>query len=187
MSEFVIYMPGDGADIEVRLEGESVWLTQEQMAQVFERERSVITKHLRNVFKDGELEEESNVQNLHIAGSDKPVKLYNLDAIISVGYRVNSRRGVQFRKWATRTLGEHLNNGYTLDRQRFEQNANELEAALALIRKATQAPGPSRDASHGLADIVTRYAQTFLWLQRYDDGLLTEPATQAGGLRKKTP
>lgn len=102
------------------------------------RERSVITKHLRNIFKDGELVEESNVQNLNIAGSDKPVKFYNLDAIISVSYRVNSKRGTQFRQWATGVLREHLIQGWTLDRARFEHNANELEAALALVRKATQ-------------------------------------------------
>jgi hypothetical protein len=86
--------------VEVRLDGETVWLTQEQMSALFARERSVVTKHLRNVFREGELEEKSNVQNLHVAGSDKPVKFYNLDAIISVGYRVNSKRGTLFRKWA---------------------------------------------------------------------------------------
>lgn len=153
---------------------------QKQMATLFARARSVITKHLRNIFKEDELSEKSNVQNLHIAASNKPVKFYNLDVIISVGYRVNSKRGVQFRQWATRTLREHLTRGYTLDRQRFEQNANELEAALKLIRNTVQTPGLSAAASLGLADIVTRYTQTFLWLQRYDEGLLADPRTQAG-------
>ncbi|WP_181880962.1 RhuM family protein [Crenobacter cavernae] len=97
MSDMVIYQHEAGEPVTVRLEGDTLWLTQEQMAELFGRERSVITKHLRNVFREGELAEESNVQNLHIAGSDKPVKFYNLDAIISVGYRVNSRRGTQFR------------------------------------------------------------------------------------------
>ncbi len=89
MSEITIYQTDNGT-VEVRLEQETVWLRQEQMSQLFGRERSVITKHLRNVFAEGELGEESNVQNLHIAGSDKPVKFYNLDVIISVGYRVKS-------------------------------------------------------------------------------------------------
>jgi hypothetical protein len=80
MSEIIIYEPADGGHVTVRLEGESLWLTQEHIADLFKRERSVITKHLRNIFKDGELVEESDVQNLHIAGSDKPVKFYNLDA-----------------------------------------------------------------------------------------------------------
>lgn len=98
----------------------------------------MITKHLRNIFRDGELDKKSNVQILHIAGSDKPVKFYNLDAIISVGYRVNSKRGTQFRQWATGILRDHLIRGWRLDRTRFERNAAELEAALALVRKAAQ-------------------------------------------------
>ena len=134
-SEIIIYDAGQ-ARVEVRLDQETVWLTQEQMAQLFGRERSVITKHVRNVFAEGELDEKSNVQNLHIAGSDKPVRFYNLDVIISVGYRVKSQQGTRFRQWATRVLREHLTHGYSLDRQRFERNAAELEAALALVRKA---------------------------------------------------
>lgn len=181
MSELLIYSPNPSGEVQVRLEGETVWLSQEQMAQLFERERSVISKHLRNIFREGELVEESNVQNLHIAFSDKPVRFYNLDVIISVGYRVNSKRGVLFRQWATRTLREHLTRGYTLDRHRFEQNAKELEAALVLIRKTAQTPELTVDAGRGLAEIVARYAQTFLWLQRYDEGLLADPVTQTGG------
>ena len=100
-SEILIY-EGDNARVEVRRDGESVWLTQEQVGLLFGGERSVITKHIRNVFAEGELDEKSNVQNLHIAGSDKPVKFYNLDVIIAVGYRVKSIQGTRFRQWATR-------------------------------------------------------------------------------------
>lgn len=182
MSEIIIYEPADGGQVTVRLEGESLWLTQEQMAELFGRERSVITKHLRNIFQDGELIEESNVQYLHIAGSDKPVKFYNLDAIISVGYRVNSKRGTQFRQWATSILRDHLMQGWTLDRVRFEHNSAELEAALALIRKAAQSPDLIADTGRGLVDIVSRYTLTFLLLQRYDEGLLTDPNGTAGGV-----
>ena len=182
MSEIIIYEPADGGHVTVRLEGESLWLTQEQIADLFERERSVITKHLRNIFQDGELVEESNVQNLHIAGSDKPVKFYNLDAIISVGYRVNSKRGTQFRQWATGILHDHLIQGWTLDRARFEHNATELEAALALVRKTAQSPDLIADTGRGLVEIISRYTQTFLLLQRYDEGLLTDPNGTAGGV-----
>ena len=97
MNELVIFET-DTKQVAVRLEGETVWLSQEQMASLFERERSVISKHLRNVFADGELDEKSNVQNLHIAGSDRPIRFYNLDVIISIGYRVKSQRGVRFRQ-----------------------------------------------------------------------------------------
>ena len=182
MSEIIIYEPADGGHVTVRLEGESLWLTQEQIADVFKRERSVITKHLRNIFQDGELAEESNVQNLHIAGSDKPVKFYNLDAIISVGYRVNSKRGTQFRQWATGILRDHLMQGWTLDRARFEHNASELEAALALVRKTAQSPDLIADTGRGLVEIVSRYTQNFLLLQRYDEGLLTDPNGTSGGV-----
>jgi prophage maintenance system killer protein len=180
MNPIAIYQSPTGT-VDVRLDGDTVWLTQEQMTQLFGRERSVITKHIRNVFNEGELDEKSNVQNLHIPHSDKPVRFYNLDVIISVGYRVKSPQGVQFRQWATRLLREHLTLGYTVNRQRFEDNAAELEAALNLIRKAAQTPELSADTGRGLVDIVTRYAHTFLWLQRYDEGLLTDPATQPGG------
>jgi prophage maintenance system killer protein len=180
MNPIAIYQSPSGV-VEVRLDNDTVWLTQEQMTQLFGRERSVITKHIRNVFNEGELDEKSNVQNLHIPHSDKPVRFYNLDVIISVGYRVKSPQGVQFRQWATRLLREHLTLGYTVNRQRFEDNAAELEAALNLIRKAAQTPELSADTGRGLVDIVTRYAHTFLWLQRYDEGLLTDPATQPGG------
>lgn len=107
MSELVIYEVEGGA-VEVRLQGETVWLRQEQIAALFGRDRTVIGRHLRNVFAEGELSQESNVQNLHIAGSDKPVGFYNLDVIISVGYRVKSPEGARFRQWATATLREHL-------------------------------------------------------------------------------
>lgn len=180
-SEIAIY-EGDNGRVEVRLEHESVWLTQEQVGLLFGRERSVITKHIRNVFVEGELDEKSNVQNLHVAGSDKPVKFYNLDVIISVGYRVKSVQGTRFRQWATRVLREHLTQGYTLNKQRFEHNAAELEAALQLVQKAAAGEALTAEQGRGLVDVIARYTQTFLWLQRYDEGLLTQPAGSAGGV-----
>jgi len=180
--EILVYeAPDGGVRVDVRLERETVWLTQQQMTELFGRERSVITKHIRNVFAEGELDEKSNVQNLHIAGSDKPVRFYNLDVVISIGYRVKSLAGTRFRQWATRTLREHLVRGYTLNRQRFEHNARELEAALALVRKAAAGEALTTDQGRGLVDIIARYTQTFLLLQRYDEGLLVEPKGVAGG------
>lgn len=180
--EILVYEADDGdIRVDVRLDRETVWLSQEQMGRLFGRERSVITKHLRNVFADGELREESNVQNLHIAGSDKPVRFYSLDVIISVGYRVKSVQGTRFRQWATTTLREHLVRGYTINRQRMEQNARELEAALALVRKAASGEALTTDQGRGRVDIIARYTQTFLLLQRYDKGLLVEPPGTPGG------
>ncbi|MCL2126249.1 MAG: virulence RhuM family protein [Oscillospiraceae bacterium] len=114
--EIIIYQTVDGlTKIDVRMEGETLWLTQAQMAELFGRERSVITKHIRSVFNDNELDEKSNVQNMHIPNSDKPVSLYSLDVILAVGYRVKSRRGTQFRQWATRTLHEYLQKGFAMN------------------------------------------------------------------------
>lgn len=96
--EIILYQPDETVRLEVRMEDETLWLTQAQIAELFERDRTVITKHINNVFKEKELEEKSNVQFLHIANSDKPVKYFSLDVIISVGYRVKSIRGTQFRQ-----------------------------------------------------------------------------------------
>ncbi|MBV5319001.1 MAG: virulence RhuM family protein [Desulfobulbaceae bacterium] len=128
MNEIKIYQTEQGT-VEVWVEQESAWQRQAKMSLLFGRKRSVITKHPRNVFTKGKLEEVNNVQNLHITGSDKPVKFYSLDRIISVGYRVKSFQGTCFRQWATRILREHLPQGFPLNRQRLEANTQALEAA----------------------------------------------------------
>ncbi len=118
---FVIFKTEDEKiAVDVRFEEDTVWLSQEQMAVLFERDRSVIVKHIANIFSEGELEEKSNVQFLHIANSDKPVKFYNLNVIISVGYRVKSQRGTQFRIWATQRLNEYIRKGFTMDDERLK-------------------------------------------------------------------
>ena len=115
--EIVLYQPDNDIHLEVRLDKETVWLTQQQMATLFQKDRTIITRHINNVFKEGELDEKSNVQNLHFPFSDKPIKVYNLDVIISVGYRVKSQRGTQFRRWALRVIKEYLLNGYAINQQ----------------------------------------------------------------------
>lgn len=102
--------------------------------------------------------------------------------VISVGYRVKSNRGVQFRRWATQRLKDYLVRGYALNQQRFEHNAAELEQALKLIQKTTRSPDLNLTASRGMVDIISRYTHTFLWLQRYDEGLLDEPKGETGGI-----
>ncbi|MEG0703366.1 MAG: virulence RhuM family protein [Christensenellaceae bacterium] len=118
----IIYKTEDGlTKIDVSFENDTVWLSKSQMAELFQRDRSVISKHIKNVFEEGELSPESNVQNLHIAHSDKPVDFYSLDVIISVGYRVKSQRGVQFRIWATGILKEYIKKGFTMDDDRLKE------------------------------------------------------------------
>lgn len=183
MSEIAIYESESGA-VNVTLERNSVWLNLQQIAELFGRDKSVISRHLRNVFAEGELERQAVVaKNATTAADGKTyqVEYFNLDAILSVGYRVNSKQGTRFRQWASRVLNEHLTRGYTLNRERFEANARELEAALELVRKAARTPELGEAGGRGLVEIVSRYTQTFLWLQRYDEGLLTEPTGSPGG------
>jgi hypothetical protein len=115
-SEIVIYQSADGkVKVDCRLDGETLWLTQAQIARVFGRERSVVTKHIRNIFAEGELDKKSNVQNLHIPNSDKPAAFYTLDVILAVGYRVKSPQATQFRQWATIVLHEYLQKGFVMN------------------------------------------------------------------------
>ncbi len=121
-SNFLLYTGSDGkVNIEVFFKDETVWLTQKAIGELFGKERSVITKHLKNIFASGELEEQSNVQKMHFGHSDKPIQFYSLNVIISVGYRVNSYQATQFRIWATRTLKEFIIKGFVLDDERLKQ------------------------------------------------------------------
>jgi prophage maintenance system killer protein len=184
--EVVLYQTADGkAALDVRLAGNTVWLSQKQMGELFDKNVRTVSEHIRNVFKEGELDEPSVIRNFRITATDGKTydtQFYNLDVVISVGYRVKSQRGTQFRIWATQTLREHLTRGYTLNRQRLEENARELEAALVLVRRVAAGEALTTDQGKGLVDVIARYTQTFLLLQRYDEGLLTEPKGTPGGV-----
>ena len=187
MKDVVIYQTDHGS-IDVTVEQDNVWLSQRQMGELFETSPENILMHLRNIYRENELGEEATAKNFLVVQTEgsrkvrRQVKHYNLDAVISVGYRVNSKKGVQFRQWATGVLRQHLLRGYTLNQKRFEDNARELEKALLLIRKTAESPALSRESGKGLVDVVTSYTRTFLWLWRYDEGLLTEPSGQEGGV-----
>lgn len=120
----------------MQLQNDSVWLTKNQMAELFQRDRSVISKHIKNAFEEGELDEKSNVQKMHVAHSDKPVNFYSLDVIISVGYRVKSLRGTQFRIWATNVLQEYMTKGFAMNDDLLKEagGGNYFDELLARIR-----------------------------------------------------
>ncbi len=126
----VVYQPNETLRLDVSVENETVWLTQAQMVKLFERDQSVIARHIRNAFKEGEVSRESNMHFLHNAISDKPVQCYDLDVIISVGYRVKSLRGTQFRRWATQVLKDHLLKGYSVN-ARLNQLEDKVDRRLA--------------------------------------------------------
>lgn len=154
-----IYEAADGqTQIDVRLEGESVWLNRQQMAQLFGCDVKTIGKHVNNVFQDGELARDSTVAKFATVQSEgdraveRQIEHYNLDVIISVGYRVKSFQGTRFRIWATQRLNDVLLQGYALNEARFDRNAGELQQAIALIQKAARSPELSGDAGLWLAD-----------------------------------
>jgi len=123
--EFLIYSDENGdVKINVMLINEDLWLTQELIAELFGKDRTVVTRHIKNIFEEKELNEESNVQKMHFTNSDKPVKIYNLNVIIAVGYRVNSKKATQFRIWATKILNEYIKKGFVLDDERLKNGEN---------------------------------------------------------------
>ncbi len=190
---FEIYVADDGrSNIRVQFENDSVWLNRQQLSELFDRDVKTLGKHINNVFKEGELDKKATVAKfatVQMEGErsvERQVEHYNLDVIISVGYRVKSQRGTQFRMWATQRLREYLVQGYAINEQRFDKNAAELKHALALIKKTAQSPELKTDEGRGLIEIISRYTQTFLWLQRYDEGLLDDPTGQTGGLLPST-
>ena len=140
--EIVVYQSKDGLTrVDVRFEAESVWLSKAQMGTLYQRDRSVITRHIQNIFNEGELDEKSNVHNLHIANSDKPVAFYSLEVIIAVGYRIKSPAGKQFRQWATALLKEYMQKGFAMDDERLKGNGGgdywkELLARIRDIRSS---------------------------------------------------
>jgi hypothetical protein len=134
-NEIILYRPNEAAEhIEARIDNETVWLNQEQISLLFQRDQSVISRHIRNVFREKELDEKSNMQKMHIPNSDKLVTFYNLDVIISVGYRVKSKQGTQFRIWATTVLREYLLKGFAIN-QRMDRIENNLENLTKEVSK----------------------------------------------------
>ncbi|MDO8947997.1 MAG: virulence protein RhuM/Fic/DOC family protein [Desulfocapsaceae bacterium] len=175
--EIVIYQTEGGQSLlEVHLGKETVWLSQAQMVELFQRDQSVISRHIRNVFKEEELDEESNMQKMHIANSDKPAAFYNLDVIISVGYRVKSQRGTQFRIWATSVLKDHLLKGYSFNQKRLaEKGFADMEQAVALLTRTLQRNELVTDEGKAVLEVVSRYARSWSLLLRYDEDRLELP------------
>lgn len=173
-----IYQAKNGA-IELRADSkmETVWATQAQIAEIFGIERSVITKHVNNILKIGEINEKSNVQKLHIANSDKPVSFYSLDIILSIGYRANSSKAIGFRKWATKILRQHITKGYTVNPDVIKNNYQQFLVAINNIKKLV--PAGSNIDSDSILELVRVFADTWLSLDAYDkDNLLAHGKTK---------
>ena len=169
-NEIIVFKNG-GLELEVNVseDRENVWLSKQQMAELFQRDRTVISKHLKNIFNESELSEKSNVQNLHVANSDKPVPFYSLDVIISVGYRVKSPNGIIFRKWATSILKDYMIKGYSINQKRLDALNKTIEIQSRMLASSLDI-----DAKEVLSVIET-YSNALSLLDDYDHGTLIKP------------
>ncbi len=150
----VVVFKDNTLELKVEFDGETVWLKQSEIAQLFGKDRTVITRHINNILKEKEVDEKSNVQKMHIANSDKPVKFYSLDIVLAVGYRTNSATAIKFRQWATKILKQYLIEGYVLNKDRLQQ-------------KKLQEIGTAE--AKGFVEIVSDYAKSWALLQGYDE------------------
>ena len=170
-NEIVIYQPNNTIHLEVRMEEETVWLTQNQMVELYERDISVISRHIQNVFKDGEVDKESNLHFLQIANSDRPVAFYSLDVIISVGYRVKSKRGVEFRKWANSVLKEYLLKGYAVN-QRIDSLERRVSKTEEKIDFFVRTSLPPVEGVFFQGQIFDAYAKFESFIQSAERGII---------------
>ena len=155
--------------LSVPMDGNTVWLNQAQMTELFEVDRTVITRHVNNTFKEKELLKESNVQKMHIANSDKPVQFYSLDVIISVGYRVKSQRGTEFRQWANSVLKQYILKGYAINERRLEALQKTVEIQTKMIA------GTLDIEQQDVLKAVNLYTQALVLLDQYDHQSLEKP------------
>lgn len=168
--KIVIYQTADGQmSIDVKLENDTVWLSANQMAILFDRDEKTIRKHINNVFSEGELEKENNTHFLRVDGVKQPVAFYSLDVIISVGYRVKSQRGTQFRIWANKVLKEYLIKGYAVNKTLTEQHYTELKQLVNVLGRTVKAQEAlTSDDALNLVEVVADYAYALDTLDKYD-------------------
>ena len=173
--EIVIYKSSKNeVDLRVRFEDETVWLRQNEIADLFGKNRSVITKHINKIFKDKEVDKKSNVHFLHIANSDKPTAFYSLDVILAVGYRTNSARAINFRRWATKVLKSYLLKGYAVNKKRLleaKNKFNQLQETINFLRKKSKAKS-LQGQEKGILNLLADYSKTLSLLGKYDKSKL---------------
>ncbi|MDP2586754.1 MAG: virulence protein RhuM/Fic/DOC family protein [Candidatus Komeilibacteria bacterium] len=187
--EVIIYQAKSGAiEFQGDFKHDTIWANQAQIIDLFGIDQSVVSRHIGNIFKDREVDKKSNMQKMHIAKSDKPVAFYSLDVILAVGYRTNSSIAISFRQWATKVLKQHLLDGYTINERRLKQNRDvklkEMEKAVGLLQRVINAKQLNTTESQGLLKVITDYAQSWLLLQRYDEGKLALPKLTKKALAK---
>lgn len=178
-AEIILYQMPDGTStLDVTVQGETIWLSLNQMSALFERDKSVISRHLKNVFETNELNRKAVVAffaTTAVDGKEYQVEYFNLDAILSVGYRVNSKQGTIFRQWASQLLKDHTLKGYTINRNRIKENYSQFLDAVAQVKNLLS-PGTSID-HESIFELITLFADTWLSLDAYDKDKLTSIGT----------
>src|SRR5574344_214286 len=171
MKNEIVLFENQEIKLEVSMNEDTVWLTQKQMSTLFNTNRSTVTKHINNIFSELELDKKSNVQKMHIANSDKPITLYSLDVIISVGYRVKSKNGIIFRKWANKVLKEYLLKGYSINQKKLDY----LEKTVKLIDIATRMDDEINNSdAKEILKVINKYSKALDLLDDYDHKTLNK-------------
>lgn len=172
-NEVVIFQMKNGAiEIKKDLNANTIWASQSDIVSLYEKDQSVISRHINSIFKDGEIDKKSNMQKMHIANSDKPVIFYSLDIVLAVGYRTNSQRAIEFRKWSTKILREHITKGFTINPKVVKNNYDEFQQAIENIKKLL--PKGKTIDNESVLELISAFADTWLSLDAYDKGSLTE-------------
>lgn len=176
--QVLVYQTKFGAlEIKADASSGSIWATQAQIVKLFEVDQSVVSRHIKNIFRDREIEEKSNMQKMHNANSDKPVIFYSLDVILSVGYRTNSRVAISFRKWATKTLHSYITDGYAINKNRISKNYQQFLTAVDNLKHIL--PAGSVIDTENVLELVNMFASTWFSLDAYDkDNLVTKGVTK---------
>ena len=164
--ELIIYKSkGGDVEIKTKIQNDTIWLSQKEIVDLFQTDQSVVSRHIHNIYFSGELDEKSNMQKMHNANSDKPVKYYSLDTIVSVGYRVNSKKATDFRVWATKTLKQYLVKGYLINDKKFIE-AKSIVQFITEKAKNAELSGHEQE----ILDVIERYSKTWKVLGEYDEG-----------------
>lgn len=186
--EIILYKTDDGkSQLDVRLEDETIWLNQKQIAELFDRDYKTISKHIINIFKEGELKKKATVAKIATVQKEgnrnisRALEFYNLDMIISVGYRVNSKRGTQFRIWATQTLKDHLIKGYTINEKRLQEQQEkwkELQQTVEFLKRTVGKKELNNKETQGLLEIISQYTRSFVLLSKFDNESLEATSSE---------
>ena len=175
-NKVIIYQNKSGAiELKGDIEKETLWANQAQIADLFEVDQSVVSRHVNNILKDEEIDSKSNMQKMHIPNSDKPVSFYSLDVILAVGYRTNSRVAIQFRKWATKTLRHHIVEGYTINKNRLAKNYDAFLQAVEDVKKLLPSGGQVK--TEDALELIKMFASTWFSLEAYDKTTLPKTGT----------